>query len=273
MKSPRRTPTRRWLAAIRTAAAVALLFVVSLPGSATAATCSGPMCGVDFSAVAGVESTDTVGSLSTGGASACDIFDSFSVGIDWGDSTSTSAGTVVFDSCSGTPGSFVVSAHIDGTHTYAAPGTYTVTLTSGVFVAEATATVRRAEADLSVTLSAPASVERGSIAIYMITVANAGADAATNVTMTDQLPFGVSFEAVTATGWTCTSPSPGTRGGVVTCTVASLSSGGETATSIGVKIRAQPNRGPIINAASVTSDVFDPNLSDNTASVITAITK
>jgi uncharacterized repeat protein (TIGR01451 family) len=272
MESPRRSLPRRSLAAIQTAAAVAVLCVALLPGSATAATCSGPMCGVDFSAVAEVEFTDTVGNLSTGGASSCDIFNSFSVSIDWGDGTSMSAGTVVLDSCSGGP-PFDVSAHIDGTHTYAAEGIYPVTLTSGAFVAAATATVRQAEANLSITKSAPDSVKRGSIVIYAITVANAGPDSATNVTMTDPLPYGVSFEAVTATGWTCTSPPPRTRGGVVTCTVGSLSSGGGTATSIGVKVRALPNRGPIVNAANVTSDVFDPNLSNNTASVTTTITK
>jgi uncharacterized repeat protein (TIGR01451 family) len=171
-----------------------------------------------------------------------------------------------------------LDATLYGAHTYAAPGTYTVTLTAPGFTIDgqvatvtAIATVRAAQADLGVTMNAPGSAKSGSTLIYAITVSNAGLDPARNVTMVDQLPYGTVFQAVTATGWICAMPAVGTYGGTVTCTVDPLAVGGQVATSIGVKAKA--GRGAIVNAATVTSDTPDPNPSNNTVSVSTTVGK
>jgi uncharacterized repeat protein (TIGR01451 family) len=128
-------------------------------------------------------------------------------------------------------------------------------------------------ADLSVTISAPSSVKRNGVLVYAIGVANAGPDAAAEVVLTDQIPFGAVFLAVTASGWQCAAPAPKTKVGTVTCTIDPLASGGGVATSLAVQVKALPGRGPIVNAVSVTSSSDDPNPSNNSASVSTIVTK
>ena len=128
-------------------------------------------------------------------------------------------------------------------------------------------------ADLSVAISAPSSVKRNGVLVYAIAVRNAGPDAA-DVVLTDHIPFGASFLAVTATGWQCAVPSPKTKGGgTVTCTIDPLAAGSGVATSLAVKVTAQPGRGPIVNAVSVSSSTDDPNVSNNTASASTSVMK
>jgi uncharacterized repeat protein (TIGR01451 family) len=80
--------------------------------------------------------------------------------------------------------------------------------------------------NLAVTKSASVSTATVGVPFnYTITVLNKGTIAASNVTMTDQLPAGVTFGAANATGGgTCTHSS-----GTVTCTWPSLA-GGATAT-------------------------------------------
>jgi len=102
--------------------------------------------------------------------------------------------------------------------------------------------------------------------------AELGIDAARNVVMVDNLPYGTVFAAVTATGWSCTTPAVG-KAGAVTCTVDPLASGNQVATSIGVKVKAHTGRGVITNAATVSSDTADPNPSNNSASVSTTVVK
>jgi uncharacterized repeat protein (TIGR01451 family) len=249
-------------------AAVAALLVI--PGAASAATCdeSGSViCGTDFSAVAGNEFSGQVGTENT--------FCGFdNVMIEWGDGSPMSAATPTCDSP--TP---PANGTLTGTHTYAASGTYTVTLHSTVEVngslaiATAIATVRAQSADLRVTMNAPSTAKNGSTLIYALSVGNSGLDPARNVKLVDQLPYGTVFQAVTATGWNCSTPPVGTFGGTVTCTTDPLAVGSQVATSIGVKVKAHAGRGVITNAATVSSDTSDANLSDNSASVSTVITK
>lgn len=105
-----------------------------------------------------------------------------------------------------------------------------------------------------------------------ITVASVGPDDAPDMVMTDHLPYGTSFQAITATGWTCSSPAPGTLGGTVTCTVNPLVTATVVASNGGVEVRAQPNRGVLTNSVTLSSDACDPNLSNSTASVSTNTT-
>jgi uncharacterized repeat protein (TIGR01451 family) len=258
---------KRWLVLTAGATLTTLGLVLSMPGTASAATCDSSglnvICGTDFSAVAGVEFSGQVGTESL--FPVCDPTPT----IDWGDGTGISVGTV---NCS--------TGVVSGSHTYAAPGTFTATLTlpdvlvNGVNpTATATATVRQPLADLDVSMTAPSTARNGDTLIYSIDVANLGPDAARNVVLVDNLPFGTLFEAVTATGWTCSTPPVGKAGGTVTCTIDPLAANGQVATSIGVKVKAHSGKGVITNAATVSSDTPDPNTSNNTASVQTTVVK
>ena len=92
------------------------------------------------------------------------------------------------------------------------PGTYNLAVTKGASVSTAT-------------IGVPFTYTIGVPFTYTITVLNKGTIAASNVTMTDQLPAGVTFGSANATGGgNCTHTS-----GTVTCTWASLA-GGATAT-------------------------------------------
>jgi Domain of unknown function DUF11 len=63
------------------------------------------------------------------------------------------------------------------------------------------------------------------------------------------------------------------HGGTVTCAADPLAVGDALTTSIGVKVKAHAGRGPIVNAATVTSDTADPNPTNNTASASTTVTR
>lgn len=274
---------RRRFALIAAAALAAVGAALSLPTMASAATCdsvSGQLCGTDFTALRGIEFSGQVGTLNWSVAGPCDPTLLPGVSIDWGDQTATSAATFVLDNCVQNPFGNTLYGHLNGTHSYTATGTYTVVLAlstgSTTVTATAIATVREQQADLSVAMVAPSSVKNGAALIYMINVANAGPlslDRAQNVVLTDQLPYGTVFLAVTASGWTCAAPAVGAPGGTVTCTVDSLAVGSSVATSIGVKVKAHANRGVLTNAASVTSTTPDPNASNNTVSATTTVTK
>ena len=264
-----RAQLKCWLALTAVATLTTLGLVLAMPGTASAATCDSSglklLCGTDFSAVAGVEFSGPIGTETQLAPPVCPP----SVTIDWGDGTPTSVGTV---DCS--------TDVVSGSHTYAAPGTFTVTLTdlgvlfSGVNpTATATATVRQAQADLAVTMTAPGTADNGDSLIYAIDVANLGPDLARNVVLVDNLPLGTVFEAVTATGWTCSTPPVGEPGGTVSCTIDPLAANGQVATSIGVKIKAHSGKGVITDAATVSSAAQDPNPSNDTASVQTTIVK
>ena len=61
---------------------------------------------------------------------------------------------------------------------------------------------------LSVAKTAPTSVFTGSSLAYTIGVVNGMADAAEDVTLTDPLPTGTTFQSRTApAGWSCSTPS------------------------------------------------------------------
>ncbi len=87
----------------------------------------------------------------------------------------------------------------------------------------ASVTVTPLVTDLSITKTdSPDPVIAGANLTYAIAVTNSGPTTATNVTMSDPLPSGTTFQSITAPpGWTCTTPAVGTNG-TVSCTTNSL---------------------------------------------------
>jgi uncharacterized repeat protein (TIGR01451 family)/CSLREA domain-containing protein len=118
-------------------------------------------------------------------------------------------------------------------------------------------------ADLSVTKTdSPDPVAVGADLTYQMTVANAGPDPATGVTLTDALPGGVGFVSATPSQGSCT----GTA--TVTCTLGSMATGSGATVTIVVKPTAA---GTITNTVSVSGDVSDPNPANDTAQATTTV--
>lgn len=129
-------------------------------------------------------------------------------------------------------------------------------------------------ADLSLTKSdSPDPVAAGGALTYSIQVINAGPDAATNVTVTDKLPKGVSFTSAASTQGSC---SANGKGPTVTCTLGTLPSGAgptynSTPVTITIRVLAPRKAGTISNTASVTSGLKDPNPKNNSATATTRV--
>ncbi|MBT9611850.1 MAG: IPTL-CTERM sorting domain-containing protein [Burkholderiales bacterium] len=110
-----------------------------------------------------------------------------------------------------------------------------------------------AQADLFVTSSAaPEPVTINTDLTYTLSVSNNGPQTATNVVLTDTLPPGALFISAT-TG--CTHSA-----GVVTCALGTLANGATSLLNIVIRL---PSAGTAINNASVTSDLPDPNSTNN----------
>lgn len=120
------------------------------------------------------------------------------------------------------------------------------------------------EADLAVTKSGPGTAAAGTNLTYTIGLTNIGPDGSANVTLDDPLPAELTFVSVTApAGYTCTDPGVG-NGGTVSCTNASLASGASGIfTLVATVDPATPPGTFITNAATVSSQTFDPNDENN----------
>jgi uncharacterized repeat protein (TIGR01451 family) len=125
-------------------------------------------------------------------------------------------------------------------------------------------------ADLAITSSAPASVTGGSTLTYTIVVNNLGPDMASKVTIRDATPVGTSFNNVSISTGSCTTPALGNTG-TVTCTALSLASGGTITETLTVNVVAASGS-RITDTASVSSSTFDPNSKNNSAKAVTRVT-
>ncbi|MCB8985218.1 MAG: DUF11 domain-containing protein [Ardenticatenaceae bacterium] len=124
-----------------------------------------------------------------------------------------------------------------------------------------------AETDLMIAkVGTPDPVIPGETLTYEITVTNQGpSDMTAAATLTDTLPADVSFVSSTPGSPTCTA-----AGSEVTCTVAPLASGANTTVTIEVTVAAAATSA-LQNSAGVQSADTDPDLSNNTAVIATAI--
>lgn len=138
-------------------------------------------------------------------------------------------------------------------------------------------------ADLRVTKTSNASIvtptsnytliANGSSITYTIVAKNYGPSAAASAILADSLPTAATFASLAQTGaaWTCTTPSVGATGSI-SCTDASLASGGSTTFTVVMNIAASVPAGTVlVNSASVSSNTADPNPNNNSASVSTIV--
>ena len=121
-------------------------------------------------------------------------------------------------------------------------------------------------ADLSVTKTdTPDPVVAGEQITYTLNVTNAGPDDATNVTLVDTLPAGVSFVS-SAPG----SPTCAAMGSEVTCDLGALANSGTTQVGI-VALVDSSTTGSLENTAVVSAAEYDDDTNNNTASATTQV--
>lgn len=136
-----------------------------------------------------------------------------------------------------------------------------------------------AGADLAVTnAGAPSPVVPGNNITYTQTVTDNGPFAAVNATMTEVIPMNTTFQSIAITGtgaagWSCAMPAVGGTG-VITCTNADVPSGasGAATFTVAVQVNAGTATGTqITDTISATSGTNDPNLANNSATVLTIV--
>jgi uncharacterized repeat protein (TIGR01451 family) len=115
-------------------------------------------------------------------------------------------------------------------------------------------------ADLGLTKTAPASVTQGDTFTYTLDVTNAGPATAISVTVVDTLPAGVTFVSASAG---CSE-----AGGVVTCDLGDVASGGSA--SVDIVVTAD-DLGTLTNTATVDSASPDPDTGNNSDSADTDV--
>ena len=131
------------------------------------------------------------------------------------------------------------------------------------------------QADLSISKTAtPEPVVVGQNVTYTLTVRNAGPDASTNVTLTDNLANLITaggLQSIVASQGSCTPATTPANGPTqnVSCNLGTLSSGASATVTIVARLaNTTASDRTHTNTASVTSpDVGDPNRSNNSASV------
>jgi uncharacterized repeat protein (TIGR01451 family) len=111
----------------------------------------------------------------------------------------------------------------------------------------------------------------GSTLTYAIMVTNNGPATAINVSITDVLPTGTTFNSVAISGGTCTAPAPGSSG-TVTCTVPTLGlNSGDTIVETLVVNLIAAGGAVVTDTAMVSSWSFDPTAADNSATATTSV--
>ncbi|HEY0722671.1 MAG TPA: PQQ-dependent sugar dehydrogenase, partial [Pyrinomonadaceae bacterium] len=118
-------------------------------------------------------------------------------------------------------------------------------------------------ADLSITNTASPNPGQAAVNLsYRIIATNHGPKPATNVTVTDSLPAGVSFVSATATQGNCNGSDP------VTCNIGGLD---VDASAIVTIVVVPSSAGQITNSATVSASEVDPDSTNNTAATTTVI--
>lgn len=118
-------------------------------------------------------------------------------------------------------------------------------------------------ADLSISKTASPNPGQAGLSLsYRITAVNNGPAVATNVSVTDTLPAGVTFVSATTTQGSCT----GTA--TVNCSLGTMAVGGSAIVTIVV---TPSSAGQVVNSATVTASQSDFDSSNNSATITTLI--
>ena len=126
------------------------------------------------------------------------------------------------------------------------------------------------DADLSISISdAPDPVIAGTNLVYSLMVNNVGPSTATGVSVTQNLPAGVSYVNSTGTGWACTALS-----GSVKCDQSNSISVGGSAAGLVIDVSIDPGMVPgiISSTATVNAAENDTNPGNDSASATTEVT-
>jgi uncharacterized repeat protein (TIGR01451 family) len=122
-------------------------------------------------------------------------------------------------------------------------------------------------ADMSISMSGPATAAFGAPLSYTLTITNNGPAPATGVSVSDTLPAGTTYAGASASQGTCS----GTT--TVTCslgTLNSIGSGPSNAATITI-VAFAGTAGTLTNTATVSANETDPNHANNTATVSTTV--
>jgi uncharacterized repeat protein (TIGR01451 family) len=129
-------------------------------------------------------------------------------------------------------------------------------------------------ADLQVTnAGSPNPVIPGNTITYTQVVKNNGPQDAVNATFSEAVPAGTTFNSLAKpAGWACVTPAVGGTG-LITCTNPNVANGAAAGTfTLVVTVGAAITSGSVItDVASITSGTNDPNLSNNSATVMTLV--
>jgi uncharacterized repeat protein (TIGR01451 family) len=129
-------------------------------------------------------------------------------------------------------------------------------------------------ADLSALTNAAAETTADADLVFSISASNLGPDPADSATVTVAVPFGATFVSLTQTAgpaFSCSTPPLG-AGGVVTCDIAMLAAGADSAFELTVHVDAGVSPGSYVSAtATVATATFDPNEENNTATGSTLV--
>ena len=124
--------------------------------------------------------------------------------------------------------------------------------------------------DVALSLSGPAALATITAYNYTISVTNLGPQGATALSVSDALPAGVLFQALSApAGWTCSTPAVGTNG-TVSCTSPTLAP--LLAQNFAISVTSPVSPGPISDTATVTTSPADTNPGNNSATVSSTVT-
>jgi uncharacterized repeat protein (TIGR01451 family) len=127
--------------------------------------------------------------------------------------------------------------------------------------------------DLSVTnVGSPAVVLPGANVTYTQRVINNGPLDAVNAVFSESIPANTTFQSITpAAGWTCVTPSAGGTG-IISCTNANVAASTTSTFTVVVNVNSTTTNGTqIADVDNVTSGTRDPNLANNTATVLTTV--